>query len=136
MVSSYPCLMPSQLAFRRTIIHYQTPYNLPLFAMILLLLLLVPTALAFVLPYNRCRIPTTKIKHDSPLFFSSTTNDNWKSCTQPRFDEFANCIVGPWSNVKDLKQQDEVEEVMRSCGGKYFLSFICISSYYIISTLI
>jgi len=137
MVSSYPCLMPSQLAFRRTIIHYQTPYNLPLFAMILLLLLLVPTALAFVLPYNRCRIPTTKIKSNPPLF-SSITNDNWKSCAQPRFDEFANCIVGPWSNVKDLKQQDEVEEVMRSCGGKKVsvIYCICISSSYYISILI
>ena len=93
--------------------------------MIILLLLLAPTALAFVLPYTRRRIPTTKIKHDSPLFSSSTTtNDNWKSCAQPRFDEFANCIVGPWSNIKDLKQQDEVEEVMRSCGGEYFLSLI------------
>ena len=107
--------------------------GLLLFAMIVLLLLLAPTALAFVVPYHRYRIPTTNIKSNPPLF-SSITNDNWKSCAQPRFDEFANCIVGPWSNIKDPKQQEDVEEVMRSCGGKYFLSFIsfiiCISSYY------
>ena len=103
--------------------------------MIVLLLLLAPTALAFVMPYHRYRIPTTKIKHDSPLFSSSTTtNDDWKSCAQPRFDEFANCIVGPWSNVKDQKQQNEVEEVMRSCGGKYFLS--CMNYVYVSSTII
>ena len=137
----YPRTLTSRLSltYRRTIILPTTLNNLPLFAMIILLLLLAPTALAFVVPFHRYRIPTTNIKSNPPLFSSPIpTNDNWNTCAQPRFDEFAYCIVGPWSNINDPKQQDEVEEVMRSCGGKsiavHFLSF-CISSYYISTSI-
>lgn len=51
----------------------------------------------------------------------STSASSWISCAQPRFDEFANCIVGPWiTNQIDevsVSIREEVEEVMRSCGG-------------------
>ena len=49
--------------------------------------------------------------------------NSWKSCSQPRFDEFASCTVGPWITSEAADDTDEppiqetVEEVMRSCGG-------------------
>ena len=49
----------------------------------------------------------------------STTD--WKPCAQPRFDEFTECIVGPWvpkyQSISNTVSTYEVEEVMRSCGG-------------------
>eukprot|EP00977_Amphora_coffeiformis_P004265 scaffold898_cov168-Amphora_coffeaeformis.AAC.10 len=54
--------------------------------------------------------------------FSSTTSlpASFQSSTVPRFDEFAEHLVGPWYNVmidKDDHEVYQVEEVMRSCGG-------------------
>ena len=53
---------------------------------------------------------------------------SWKPCAQPRFDDFASCIVGPWTTTTTASSSpeggdataasiQEVEEVMRSCGG-------------------
>ncbi|KAL3794348.1 hypothetical protein ACHAW5_009908 [Stephanodiscus triporus] len=49
---------------------------------------------------------------------------SWKPCAQPRFDDFASCIVGPWTatattttTTATTESIREVEEVMRSCGG-------------------
>ena len=58
-----------------------------------------------------------------PRYQVSTTalSASWKPCAQPRFDEFANCIVGPWNlpaaDDDAQPKKEEVEEVMRSCGG-------------------
>lgn len=45
----------------------------------------------------------------------------WKPYAQPRFDEFAESIVGPWvsisQSVDEKASRYDVEEVMRSCGG-------------------
>jgi hypothetical protein len=52
---------------------------------------------------------------------NSASVSSWMPFTQPRFDEFASCIVGPWvTNHIDgtpIPVREEVEEVMRSCGG-------------------
>ena len=45
---------------------------------------------------------------------------NWVPGLQPRFGEFANSSVGPWSFFEEKMENPvsyEVEEVMRSCGG-------------------
>ena len=80
--------------------------------MFLLLLSIVPTTTSFVhTPCNNIRQCHLTVHH------------SWKSCPQPRFDEFTSCTVGPWvasATEDDTDQpstQEEVEEVMRSCGG-------------------
>jgi hypothetical protein len=56
----------------------------------------------------------------------SMVASSWKPCAQPRFDDFASCIVGPWTGTTTTTTTTttattesirEVEEVMRSCGG-------------------
>lgn len=44
--------------------------------------------------------------------FSTTTATTFRSCPAPRFDVFAQGLVGHWNNHQAI-----VEEVMRSCGG-------------------
>ncbi|KAL7528333.1 hypothetical protein ACHAXR_002385 [Thalassiosira sp. AJA248-18] len=80
---------------------------------------------AFVI-YPPCRV---RANHRSncrvALHATTTASSSWRSCAQPRFDEFASCTVGPWitapsqsssaENVSPI--QEEIEEVMRSCGG-------------------
>ncbi|KAL3804715.1 hypothetical protein HJC23_008530 [Cyclotella cryptica] len=66
--------------------------------------------------------PTLKVSCSRDL---QSTSSQWKPCAQPRFDDFASCIVGPWTPVTRSESADvdvstvsyEVEEVMRSCGG-------------------
>ena len=51
---------------------------------------------------------------------TSMSASSWISCAQPRFDEFASCIVGTWITNQtqvSIPVREEVEEVMRSCGG-------------------
>lgn len=48
---------------------------------------------------------------------ATISSTSWKPFVQPRFDEFANCIVGPWVARASPTEKLEVEEVMRSCGG-------------------
>ena len=51
---------------------------------------------------------------------SDVDGATWKSCAPPRFDAFASCIVGPWvaaAAPSSPSTTQEVEEVMRSCGG-------------------
>lgn len=49
--------------------------------------------------------------------FASLKLHSWKPCVQPRFDEFASIIVGPWVSHAALTEKLEVEDVMRACGG-------------------
>ena len=52
---------------------------------------------------------------------ATTSPIQWKPQAQPRFDEFAECTVGPWvpisQSVDEKVPKYDVEEVMRSCGG-------------------
>ncbi|KAL7430004.1 hypothetical protein ACHAXH_001190 [Discostella pseudostelligera] len=48
---------------------------------------------------------------------ATSISASWIPCAQPRFDEFASCIVGPWISNQIDKGSVSVEEVMRSCGG-------------------
>lgn len=71
---------------------------------VLALLLAAPTARSF----------THRALRQTPSF---TALASWKPCAQPRFDEFASYTVGPWITAEETPQKDEVEEVMRTCGG-------------------
>ena len=73
--------------------------------LLILLSIIIPTATSFV------HTPCDNIRQ--------WHLNSWKSCSQPRFDEFASCTVGPWitSEAADATDVLEVEEVMRSCGG-------------------
>jgi len=51
------------------------------------------------------------------LHATSISSTSWKPCVQPRFDEFASYTVGPWVTRASPTEKNEVEEVMRSCGG-------------------
>jgi hypothetical protein len=61
-------------------------------------------------PKNACALHATS---------TTTTPIEWKSCAQPKFDEFAECTVGPWIKMPLTTDgiKYEVDEVMRSCGG-------------------
>lgn len=82
---------------------------------------------------RRLEIPSSSIHssntinrfYQSAVYSTSLSTDlSWKTCAQPRFDEFACSIVGPWTqstpsdeDVAKTATTYEVEEVMRSCGG-------------------
>ena len=60
---------------------------------------------------------TRKAAGSTSKLHATISSTSWKPFVQPRFDEFANCIVGPWVARASLTEKHEVEEVMRSCGG-------------------
>ena len=60
---------------------------------------------------------TRKAAGSTAKLHATISSTSWKPFVQPRFDEFANCIVGPWVARDSLTEKHEVEEVMRSCGG-------------------
>lgn len=51
------------------------------------------------------------------LHATTISASSWKPCVQPRFDDFANCIVGPWITLASPTERLDVKDVMRSCGG-------------------
>lgn len=60
---------------------------------------------------------TRRAGYDQLKLHATISSTSWKPFVQPRFDEFANCIVGPWVARVSPTEKHEVEEVMRSCGG-------------------